>query len=302
MRSMGSQTSFGPIGALVIVACAALAACASRASTGPGTGTLDNRVAALDARLAKLEKLLQPMLEMPPPPDPQAVYAVPIEGSPAIGPAQAPVTLVEAFDFACPECLAKRPMLAALRKRFGDRLRIVYKFFIVHADVGTLPALAACAAAQQGKYEVMAELIWEQGVIVHDLGLGNLKKLAAQAALEPARFEADLGGPTCQQRLSADVAELTSLGVMGTPTFFVNGRPMPDTVDTVDAAAALIDQELAKAEAAIAAGTPAGEYYQVAVLGNGLKSTRPAAPAAQGTGSCGADDGSSPHAAKCSKK
>jgi protein-disulfide isomerase len=298
---MCDQTRFAGLGARVVLfACAALTACA-HGSTGAGTSSLDSRLAALDARLAKIEKLLQPMLDQPPPPDPKFVYAVPIEGSPAVGPAEAPVTLVEAFDFACSDCLAARPMVVALRKRFGDRLRIVYKFLIVHPDLGTLPALAACAAAQQGKYEAMAELIWEKGVIPHDLGPGNLKQLAAQAGLDPARYDADFGGPICQQRIGADATELQTLGVGGTPTFFVNGRPLPDNIQ-LDGAAAVIEQELTKAQAAIAAGTPAAEYYRVAVLGKGLKSSRPAPPAVEDKGSCGAGDASTNHTGKCSAK
>ena len=57
----------------------------------------------VDARLAKVEKFLGPYMNQPPPPpepDPKATYSVPIEGDPTKGPATAPVTLVEAFDFA----------------------------------------------------------------------------------------------------------------------------------------------------------------------------------------------------------
>jgi protein-disulfide isomerase len=241
-------------------------------------GPLAARVAALDARLATIEKLLRPMFDMPQPPDPEAVYAVPVEGSPAIGPRAAPVTLIEAFDFSCGDCVAARGVVDSLRQRYRDRLRVVYKFFVVHPAVGTLPALAACAADQQGRFEAMAELIWTKGSATGDLGLGNLQKLAEEAGLDRARFATDLGGQNCRRRLDSDRDDLMKLGVGETPSFFVNGRPLaPDAPPST--LGPLIDAELARAEAAIQGGVPADDYYRVAVLEKGLQSSRPVAPA-----------------------
>jgi len=65
--------------------------------------------------------------------------------------------------------------------------------------------------------------------------------------------------------------ELQQLGVSGTPGFFVNGRYLSGMMPA-DGFAPTIEEELKKADAAIAAGTPKREYYKQAVLEKGLKS------------------------------
>jgi hypothetical protein len=73
------------------------------ASCSKDTGVDASRVAALEKRLDRIEKFLEPFMNQPPPPaepDPAAVYAVPIEGSPYRGVEHAAVTIVEAFEFA----------------------------------------------------------------------------------------------------------------------------------------------------------------------------------------------------------
>ncbi len=61
---------------------------------------LEKRVGTIDERLAKIESLLAGALEEKAEPDPATVYAVSIEGDPWAGVEHAPVTVVEAFEFA----------------------------------------------------------------------------------------------------------------------------------------------------------------------------------------------------------
>ena len=84
-------------GALVVIA-----ACAGK--TEDQDKKLDDIVSRLDRIEKKLDNVGTRARPPPPPPgeqvDPKAVYSVPIEGSPFIGPAVAKVTIVEASDFA----------------------------------------------------------------------------------------------------------------------------------------------------------------------------------------------------------
>jgi protein-disulfide isomerase len=45
------------------------------------------------------------------------------------GPDNAPVTLVENGDYQCPYCGEAHPIVTALRRRFGDQLRFVFRHF-----------------------------------------------------------------------------------------------------------------------------------------------------------------------------
>jgi protein-disulfide isomerase len=81
--------------------------------------------------------------------------------------------------------------------------------------------LAALAAGRQGKF-------WE----FHDKLFANQEELhpeayeryARELGLDVARFEKDLADPELRKTIDADKAEALSLGVTGTPGFFVNGR------------------------------------------------------------------------------
>src|SRR5690242_5552247 len=52
-------------------------------------------------------------------PDRAKTYAVPIDGDPVDGPADAKVTLVKAYDYACPYCEKVRDTMDDLRKKYG---------------------------------------------------------------------------------------------------------------------------------------------------------------------------------------
>src|SRR5512147_2734256 len=96
-------------------------------------------------------------------PDRAKTYAMPIDGDPVDGPADAKITIVKAYDYACPYCERVRDTMDELRKKYGNDLRIVFKQLVVHPQVATAPALAVCAANKQGKFLQMDQLLWDKG-------------------------------------------------------------------------------------------------------------------------------------------
>jgi len=232
---------------------------------------LIERIDALAAQLGKLEQQRRPVRR--PEPDRAATYAVPVGSSPSYGPRDAKVTLVMAMDFACPYCRKAWDTVDELRKRYGKDLRIVYKAMIVHAAVATLAAEAACAANHQGKWRELAELLWTRAFDLRASGndvydRAHVDALAAAARLDMARYRADLAGP-CPLEVKQEQALLVRLGVYATPSFFINGRYMSGAMPIEDFAK-LIDEERAKADAAIARGVPADRYYDDEIVGKGL--------------------------------
>ena len=217
-----------------------------------------------------------------PGPDAAKTYAVPVDGDPADGPADAKVTLVKAYDYACPFCERVRPTMDDLRKKYGNDLRIVYKQFVVHPQVATAGALAFCAAAKQGKAVEMDNLLWDKGFKAHNFDkdegstkcwdspdgcpvvLANAKELK----LDEAKFKTDM--KDCQQQMQKDMHELQAFGVGATPSFFVNGRFISGAMP-LENFTAIIDEEMKKANDAIAKGTPQAQYYQQFVMDKGLK-------------------------------
>ncbi|MGE5181499.1 MAG: DsbA family protein [Acidobacteriota bacterium] len=224
-------------------------------------------------------------------PDRAKTYAVPIDGDPTEGPADAKVTIVKAYDYACPYCERVRDTMEQLRQKYGNDLRIVYKQFVVHPQVATAGALAFCAAAKQGKAMEMDKLLWDKSFKSHTFdkdaaqGSGPPQRCwessagcpivlgyAQELGLNQDKFKADM--KECQTVIQKDMRELQSLGVGATPSFFINGRFMSGAMP-IENFTQLVDEELKKADATIAAGTPKGEYYQQVVLGKGLKTLEP---------------------------
>ena len=157
-------------------------------------------------------------------------------------------------------------------KQYPKDLRIVYKNFVVHPQQATIPALAACAADKQGKFHQMYEVIWEKGFNAgRNLSQENMDKLAGEVGLNAQKYKADMDGD-CKNIIRQDQQQMASVGVGGTPAFFVNGRFLSGA-RPVEQFKALIDEELKKANERIGKeGTTASNYYQKWVLEKGKKS------------------------------
>jgi protein-disulfide isomerase len=256
----------------------------------------EQRITELEQRLARVEETNQRLtqlvemmasqfesvktvadalaaMQQPSEPEPEAdaneVYAVPVDGSPVEGPADAKVTIVKAFEFACPFCERSRPTLREIRSKYGNDVRIVYKHFIVHQDAAVAPARAVCAAHLQGKFTAMKDAIWDKGFNAgRDLSEENMKRQARSVGLNLRRFEKDMNGP-CAERVEKDHALLARVGVQGTPYFFVNGRLVRGAMP-FDVFQKLIDEELAKATEVIQTqGVKAADYYDAVIVAKG---------------------------------
>src|SRR3979409_1657782 len=80
-----------------------------------------------------------------------------------LGPADAPVTLVEYGDYQCPACGAAHLMVKVILKRLGAKLLFVFRnmpLSEIH-PYAELAAEAAEAAAAQGKFWEMHDWIYE---------------------------------------------------------------------------------------------------------------------------------------------
>jgi len=141
----------------------------------------------------------------------------------ALGPADAPVTLVVYANYECLHCRRAYPFLESLRAELGDGLRLVYRHFVRAADFPNAEpaARAAEAAALQGKFWEMQRALYTGDP---RLRLDDLLAHAESVGLDLARFAHDLPTPPLLARVRADLAGGIDAGVRGTPAFFVNGQ------------------------------------------------------------------------------
>ena len=232
---------------------------------------LTAKVVALDQKMGRAQAGQPQQRPRRPEPRPDQVFAVSVDGLPFKGPADAPVTIVEGYEYACPACNAARQAIAQTLAKYGNQVRIVYKPYIVHPNLAPEPAFAACAAHRQGKFAAMDELLWSKAFAEHDFAPARLATLAAEAGLDMDRYAKDL--PKCKEAVAASHAELQNVGQGATPTFFVNGHYVVGASPA--SLHAIIDKELALAEQRVREGTKRAEYYQTWVIAKGEKRFEP---------------------------
>jgi diadenylate cyclase len=165
------------------------------------------------------------------------------------GPEDAPVTLVKYGDYECPYCGQLHPVLEELRERSGERVRFVFRHFpldSVHPRARRA-ALAAEAAASQGRFWEMHDLLYENQ---DELGEEDLTRHAAELGLDLRRFEEDLANDHHAWRIEEDRLGGERAGVGGTPALFVNGVRYAGPMD--------LDGLLAAVEDAAGTGTSPG--------------------------------------------
>jgi NhaA family Na+:H+ antiporter len=135
-----------------------------------------------------------------------------------LGPPDAEITLVEYGSYACPHCRAANERIAAVRDRFGDRLRYVFRQRpLTGSDIARRAAeLAECAGNDDQFWAAHVALMSRSTQLTEaDLEFVARELGMATADGNPARAAA---------RVDADLESARASGVAFTPTFFVNGR------------------------------------------------------------------------------
>jgi protein-disulfide isomerase len=149
--------------------------------------------------------------------------------SPVMGSQAAPVAIVEFFDPACESCRAFYPIVKQIMADHGARVKLVLRYAPFHD--GSEEAVRILETARlQGKFEPVLEALLEAQPVWASHGSPNLAKAweaAANAGLDEERARRDMNLPGIDALIRQDVADLKTLKVRATPTFFVNGKPLP---------------------------------------------------------------------------
>lgn len=146
------------------------------------------------------------------------------------GPANAPVTLVEYGDYECPDCGAAHPIVQAIQREMGDRLRFVFRNFPltqIHPHAQGAAEAAEAAGAQEAFWAYHDRLFEHQDDLSAHALLGHARDLH----LSLDRFERALEEHDFAERVRADFMSGVRSGVNGTPTFFINGLRHDDSYE-----------------------------------------------------------------------
>lgn len=146
------------------------------------------------------------------------------------GRSTAEVTMVEYGDYECRYCGQAHQVVKELHRRFGSRLQLVFRHFpltMVHPHAQRA-AEAAEAAGAQGRFWEMHDMLFEHQQALDD---GDLTRYARTFGLNMSRFAAELNWHMHAPRVREEMVGGARGGVLGTPTFFINGVRHDDSFD-----------------------------------------------------------------------
>lgn len=182
------------------------------------------------------------------------VKKVPLHDSPAVGPANAPVTIIVWSDFQCPHCARAVPLLEKYQSDHADSVRLVHKFFPLEKHPKARgAAIAAVAAQRQGKYWEMEKIIFEHQ---DNLEPSDLAKYASEIGLDMERYEHDIGETITEAIVTRDVKDGNEAGLQSTPYILINGRHFDLDYFKFQELPAWVELEIAQSRASKPALTP----------------------------------------------
>ena len=160
-----------------------------------------------------------------------------LTGAPSRGPADAKVTVVEYSDFQCPYCgHAWEIFEKEVYPQYKDKVRFVFKqmpLTQIHPWAEDAAVASACALEQGNDqfWKMYDGLFGQQAQITKDNLPAKVEEIATAAGLDVPRLKECLAGRKTIDAVKADQTEAASVGVNGTPTFFINGRRVQNTQD-----------------------------------------------------------------------
>ena len=172
--------------------------------------------------------------------DDKSVKSIDLAGSPSMGPASAPLVIVEFADFECPHCGAAMPILHQVidLPEFKGKVHFVFKEFPLTGHEHAEPAARAALAAQlQGKFWEMHDQLFTHQ---EQLNPPDIEGYARKLQLDIEKFKTDWASQPIKDKVNADRDLGVKIGVAGTPAIFVNGRKF-STIGHADFAEQLRD-------------------------------------------------------------
>lgn len=192
-------------------------------------------MSAYAATLRPAAKIEVALVEPAPP-----TWEIAVDGRPTIGAAAAPVTVVIFSDFECAKCAATHQILEDVAKSYGTKVRYVARHFPLEQHSNAYRAAQAAEAAfEQGKFWEYTKLLYENHT---NLSEDRLRELATTAGLDRQKFDEALTSGKMTLSVDKDVSDGARIGVVGTPSVYVNGRALAE--DTAEGLRSAIDKAL----------------------------------------------------------
>lgn len=147
----------------------------------------------------------------------------------SLGPADAPVVIVEFLDPACETCAIFYPAVKDMMAANPGRIRVVLRWAPFHNGSRDVVALLEAARKQDQFWPALEALLASQTVWAanHTANVEVAWQQLGGLGLNRDQMLADMAAPDLVRIIEQDIADAAALNVTMTPEFFVNGKPMP---------------------------------------------------------------------------
>jgi protein-disulfide isomerase len=160
------------------------------------------------------------------------------------------VEIVEYGDFQCPSCGQYFPIVEAAQKQFANDIKFTFRHFpltSIHKNA-LAASRAAEAAGKQGKFFEMYALLYRNQQVWSEQSnpITIFQSYAEQLGLNMNQYNIDFASEVINDTINADVAEGTTKGVTGTPTFYINGKKLDNKdISSLEALTSKINEAIA---------------------------------------------------------
>lgn len=175
---------------------------------------------------------------------PKMSVAVDVGNSPAHGPKDAKVTIVEFSDFQCPFCSRGADVVNQIKKKYGSKVRIAFKHFPLPMHKDAKPASEASMCVSEQSMDKFWKFHDKAFKMQDKLDSANLEAYAKEAGADVAKFKECMSSKKYSDFVQKDMEYGERIGVRSTPTFFINGQLVSGAVP-LETFSEIIDDELA---------------------------------------------------------
>lgn len=168
-------------------------------------------------------------------------FDIPIEGQPSLGPENAPIVMVEFSDFNCGYCRKWHlETFQSLLDTYPQQIRFVYRDLPILSEESFNAAVAAQCANEQDAFWAYHDALFTRS---EPKGFDTYLIFAQELGLNIQDFQACLESERSAEEVTSDVELASSIGVQGTPSFFINGIPLVGA-QPIENFKKIMDQEL----------------------------------------------------------
>lgn len=130
-------------------------------------------------------------------------------------------------DYLCPYCANAHQIIKDITAQYKDKILVYHRNIIVHQESEILTK-AALAAYKQNSFKQFNEILFERELEPNE---ETVISIAKELGLDIEQFKTDINSEDIKDIINQDDQDAKSLGIMGTPTVFINDKQIDDFRD-----------------------------------------------------------------------